>query len=102
MNNVKGTGRCAPLTSLIMRLLSHLSIAHVVSGAFVDNPAPHERTCVPLQLHLLVKESVCTAVVGGGRGMCGAHKAGAVPNDENCCRCSSRGGVELCRSDQVN
>lgn len=99
MNRVKGWCGHTSLTGLIMRLLSHLSITHVVPGAFVDNPAPHERTCVPLQLQLLVKESVCAAV-GGGRGR-RAREAGAVPDDED--RSSSgKRGVELCRSNQVN
>ncbi len=87
-------------TCFIVWLLSHLSIADIVPGSLVDNPAPHERARVPLQLKLLVEKSVCGAVEGGG-GNGGAGKLGAVPDDEDCSS-SGRGGVHLCRSDQVN
>ncbi len=87
-------------TCFIVWLLGHLSVAHIVPGSLVDNPAPHERTRVPLQLKLLVKKSVCSAV-GGGGGNGGAGKLGAVPDDEDCSS-SGRRGVHLCRSDQVD
>jgi hypothetical protein len=71
-------------TCFVVWLLGHLSVAHVVPGSLVDNPASHERTRVPLQLKLLLKKSVCSAV-GGGGGNGGAGELGAVPDDEDCC-----------------
>ncbi len=65
-------------TCFIMRLLRHLSVAHVVPGALVDHAASHQRACVPLQLQLLDKESV------------GA--AGAISDDKDG-GCSGGGGV---------
>jgi len=73
-------------TCFIMRLLGHVSIAQVVPGALVDNAAPHERPRVPLQLQLLVKQSVCAAV-GGARGRGGDGEVGAVSDDQDCSSC---------------
>ena len=62
-------------TCFIMRLLRHFSVAHVVPGALVDHAASHQRTCVPLQLQLLDKESV-----GAARG---GRDVGAIPDDKD-------------------
>ena len=77
----------APRTCIILRLLSHFSVAHVVPGALVDYSAPHERASVPLQLQLLTKQSVCAALGDGrrlGSGGRGAGELGTISDDEDC------------------